>query len=319
MITRQEAAELLDVSPQTISNWVEKGVLNSHSSCDGRKTMLIDRRSIERYFDSLDDLASMENQISLQKEELSVVSMSLESRLREMNSTKFLFGDGISRYLLREIFGCVVSVAGEEVLNDREYQILSCLVDRMRVSDIAGLHDITTTRVMQLASKAISKICTMKSWPEYHREYKHVLDENHRLAVLLENQQIHIKNLETRLNVINGDGGESAVAGYTKLELAYVLGRRLVEENLSVRCLNCLHCEDIETVSDLVRRRKTDLLKLRNFGKKTLAELEDFLSGLHLSFGMDIDRLVDAEVELYLQDLNKNTLKSDMRYHQNGR
>ena len=70
MINRQEAATLLNVSAQTISNWVERGVLNGHFSCDGRKTMFIDRKSIEQYFDSLKDLSSMEKRIALQKKTL---------------------------------------------------------------------------------------------------------------------------------------------------------------------------------------------------------------------------------------------------------
>ena len=101
MISRQEAADLLNVSGQTISNWVEKGVLNGHYSCDGRKTMLIDRKSIEKYFDTLEDLAFMEKRIAFQKKTLKEESDALENSLKDMTKAKYLFGKGIPEFYLR--------------------------------------------------------------------------------------------------------------------------------------------------------------------------------------------------------------------------
>ena len=60
--------------------------------------------------------------------------------------------------------------------------------------------------------------------------------------------------------------------------------------NLSVRALNCLKAADVETLGDLVQYNKTDLLKFRNFGKKSLSELDDLLEGLNLQFGTDISK-----------------------------
>ena len=60
--------------------------------------------------------------------------------------------------------------------------------------------------------------------------------------------------------------------------------------NLSVRALNCLKAADVETLGDLVQYNKTDLLKFRNFGKKSLSELDALLEGLNLSFGTDITK-----------------------------
>lgn len=60
--------------------------------------------------------------------------------------------------------------------------------------------------------------------------------------------------------------------------------------NLSVRALNCLKAADVETLGDLVQYNKTDLLKFRNFGKKSLSELDDLLESLNLTFGTDITK-----------------------------
>ena len=74
------------------------------------------------------------------------------------------------------------------------------------------------------------------------------------------------------------------------LHMRQLLKTKLVDMELSVRALNCLKSAEVETLGDLVRYNKTDLLKFRNFGKKSLTELDQLLSELKLSFGMDITR-----------------------------
>jgi len=72
------------------------------------------------------------------------------------------------------------------------------------------------------------------------------------------------------------------------LHMRQLLKSKLVEMNLSVRALNCLKTAEVETVGDLVAFNKNDLLKFRNFGKKSLTELDELLLNLNLSFGMEI-------------------------------
>ena len=69
-----------------------------------------------------------------------------------------------------------------------------------------------------------------------------------------------------------------------------LLKTKLVDMDLSVRALNCLKSADVETLGELVVFNKTDLLKFRNFGKKSLTELDELLANLNLSFGMDISK-----------------------------
>lgn len=74
------------------------------------------------------------------------------------------------------------------------------------------------------------------------------------------------------------------------LHMRQLLKSKLTDMDLSVRALNCLKSAEVETLAELVVFNKTDLLKFRNFGKKSLTELEDLLTSLNLSFGMDISR-----------------------------
>ncbi|MDO4496273.1 MAG: DNA-directed RNA polymerase subunit alpha [Bacteroidales bacterium] len=72
------------------------------------------------------------------------------------------------------------------------------------------------------------------------------------------------------------------------LHMRQLLKTKLTDMDLSVRALNCLKSAEVETLGQLVEFNKSDLLKFRNFGKKSLTELEELLTSLNLSFGMDI-------------------------------
>ncbi len=72
------------------------------------------------------------------------------------------------------------------------------------------------------------------------------------------------------------------------LHMRQQLKTKLTDLDLSVRALNCLKAADVETLGDLVAYNKNDLLKFRNFGKKSLTELEDLLKIMNLNFGMDV-------------------------------
>ena len=74
------------------------------------------------------------------------------------------------------------------------------------------------------------------------------------------------------------------------LHMRQLLKTKLVDLDLSVRALNCLKAADVDTLGDLVTYNRNDLLKFRNFGKKSLTELDDLLDNMGLSFGMDISK-----------------------------
>ncbi|WP_294596757.1 DNA-directed RNA polymerase subunit alpha [uncultured Rikenella sp.] len=72
------------------------------------------------------------------------------------------------------------------------------------------------------------------------------------------------------------------------LHMRQLLKTKLTEQDLSVRALNCLKAAEVETLGELVRFQRSDLLKFRNFGKKSLSELDELLANLNLHFGMDV-------------------------------
>ena len=86
------------------------------------------------------------------------------------------------------------------------------------------------------------------------------------------------------------DSGDTNEFDQDFLKKRKLLKTPLTDLDLSVRALNCLKSADLEILGDLARIPKSELLKFRNFGKKSLTELEQKLESLDLSFGMDVSK-----------------------------
>ncbi len=99
--------------------------------------------------------------------------------------------------------------------------------------------------------------------------------------MLFSDEKIHLEPVDTE---VNEEFDEEV------LHMRQLLKTKLSDMNLSVRALNCLKAADVETLGELVKYQKNDLLKFRNFGKKSLTELDDLLDNLKLNFGMDISK-----------------------------
>lgn len=80
-------------------------------------------------------------------------------------------------------------------------------------------------------------------------------------------------------------------------KLRQLLKMRVDELELSVRSSNCLRAANIHTLADLVRNQESDMLKYKNFGRKSLVELNQVLSNLGLTFGMDVDKIMGSSHE----------------------
>lgn len=103
------------------------------------------------------------------------------------------------------------------------------------------------------------------------------------------------KLLKDHLNVFGHAEQEMEIAEEEKvdeeiLRIRNLLKMRVDELELSVRSSNCLHAANIVTLEDLVHKTESEMLRYRNFGRKSLNELNNILSELGLSFGMDVDK-----------------------------
>lgn len=95
---------------------------------------------------------------------------------------------------------------------------------------------------------------------------------------------------DERITLESDTKSETEEFDETSLHMRQLLKTKLVDMDLSVRALNCLKAADVETLGDLVSYAKSDLLKFRNFGKKSLTELEDLVDNKGLTFGMNVSK-----------------------------
>ena len=93
---------------------------------------------------------------------------------------------------------------------------------------------------------------------------------------------------DDKMNFILEDTNAENDLNEPELHMRQLLKTKLVDKDLSVRALNCLKAADVETIGDLVKLNRNELLKFRNFGKKSLTELDALLASLDLKFGMDV-------------------------------
>ena len=103
---------------------------------------------------------------------------------------------------------------------------------------------------------------------------------------------------EDRMDITVDEISTSSDFDEDSLHIRQLLKTRLADMNLSVRALNCLKAADVETLGELVSFHKSDLLKFRNFGKKSLVELEELVKAKNLDFGMNVAKYkLDLEKE----------------------
>ena len=93
---------------------------------------------------------------------------------------------------------------------------------------------------------------------------------------------------DEKITINMDDNSENETLDDEALRMRQLLKTKLSDQDLSVRALNCLKAADVDTVGDLVKLNRNDLLKFRNFGKKSLTELDELLASLNLKFGMDV-------------------------------
>ena len=80
-----------------------------------------------------------------------------------------------------------------------------------------------------------------------------------------------------------------------------LLDKSVDELELSVRSSNCLRAAEIKTIADLVQKSEPEMLKYRNFGRKSLKEIQDILGEMGLAFGMDITRYYENKLPVNVE------------------
>lgn len=294
MISRQEAAVLLEVDCQTVSNWVAKGVIKGRK-VDGR--VMVDKQTITRFFDDLKDLAATESSIRRTKSELEQNERELKMGLRDAVNARKVLGEGIPREVFKDLLWAIIEVAGQDVLDVRESDILRRIVDGASLEDVSLRYVISKYQVALVARRAIRKVSSMRSFSELRRDNRQLGRENEDCQRAILHLQGRIRELEDALSI-----REASLEKYGRKlgtnggEMTELFNTKLDDTGLSMRCLNGLRAGDVRTIGDLVKLARKDVANFRNLGGRSLAELDDLVEMTGLEWGMDVDAIVAADL-----------------------
>ena len=272
-IPASEAAEMVGVTAQTIRNLCKAKTLRYQMRTN---LFYVCREDVEKYAQSISEVNEIERSVEDYKreinkayEQLRDAKQEMQDRLEDMN----MFPERI-----KNITNLLMSLIPHFVDNlmEREVEIVMLILQGEKISDVAQKLQLTRDRTRQIWEKAIRK---MSYFPNEVR----MRDER------IEDLMRTIEDLEARLDQ----------AGLDKVphSKANLLASSIYDYDFSVRTLNCLRAAEIRTVEDLIKYPRARLLKFRNFGKKALTELDEWLDEHGLAFAQYEDETQEIKSE----------------------
>lgn len=277
-IKASDVALRFGVTRQTIRNWIDKGLLKA-TKLDGCHyvTMASVKAIEDKYSDIVVEEGTLEAYLKSLRTLTEEYKQSVEEYRNAITDNKLL---AKNRFVIARFIPVVYDLLRDGVqTTERGGLIIRRVIEGEDIRSIAQELGLTFERVRQILEKELRMI-RQNATPFYT-----LRKENESLKSRIAILELNAKNLAS-LSV------ERTVDGVPD----NILTKKLVDCNLSVRALNCLKDykeyvygklveRPIITVGDLTRIHKTDLLKMRNCGKKTLREVDDLLTELGLEWG----------------------------------
>ena len=291
LIPVKEAADRLGVTRQTLLNWAESGVIKITKQCQKNKAYLVDWETLEPLCGTVNDMMVAKEWFEQRKRDYEEATKELETMIKdakdEIIARKRLypFVNQLDFYL--SIPDALCSIGR---LKEREAVVVKKIIQGATFEEIGDELCLTSERVRQIFCTAIRKSSHLEHLRDELDEYEALKRKYTSLKSALEVMDNDFKEY-LKMRFQTNDDSKKNVEDAKEQELINLLSTQVTQFNFSVRCLNCLRSADIRTVGDIVRCRKTDFLRLRNFGRKSLTELDDFLEEHDLEWGMDVDGL----------------------------
>lgn len=255
-MTRNDAAAYLGVDPQTITNWVNKGLLGGINDKESKR-FWVNADDVKKYSEKYKMLSVSEELLNKEQKELLTSERKVNAKMQmlmhdALNVSSFRYDKiGSSLCVLLEL-----TSQGET----REKKIMQSFFDGDSINDIANRFQLSRERVRQIVIKAI-------------RKFYYAIEKLVGLKKENDSLKKEIKDVKMQLIMQEGEKNEELSEDVPPS----VFSIRLVNCNLPVRILNVTKAADIDTIGDLVQYSKFEMFKFRNFGKKSLIQLDEFI------------------------------------------
>lgn len=277
-MSRQEVADYFGVLPQTVSNWASRGLI---TPIEGTKGHHYSREQIEAHASSLIKLHRHDTRIAELEHLLNEKQKALELKWSDIETTEPLNPWDVKESFVRVARGIIATLPHIASRNDeRAENIVKDLLSFTSQKSIAEKNCLCVSRINELFNRSL----------RWYEEAPNVLEEKDRRIIeqsmLIMELKCKCVQLANELATLAEKQWETPIAVDEDF-LSYIKACETPINilPLSVRAKTCLDNAEIETLGELIALEKHDLLKFRNFGKKSLTEIEDLLESLNLHFG----------------------------------
>ena len=300
-ITRNKAAEILGVSRQTISNYIEQGLIGS---CVGEHGILyVNSEDVEKYAKKYKMLAANEKMIEEKLKEVEARKRAINVELTELRNRATANGK-LAANAVGMLFGVINAMSHLGVLPNltyRESNLLKDIIKGMTYDELSIKYGVSATRIRQLVVRTCNKLT--------YNEDIVIAELSTNRALLSEVDHLNklVKSLQISYDEYRRGNGDKPLSG--ALLPPMILSRDINDCGFSVRILNMFRSYSIYTVGDLLRKfhGKSDLAKIRNLGNKSTLAILDFIEENHLSFKQN----GESEEDFYIRLNNKLSNQKD--------
>lgn len=291
-ITRNKAAEILGLSRQTISNYIEQGLIGS---CVGEHGILyVNSEDVEKYAQKYKMLAANEKMIDDKLKEVEAHKRAINVELTELRNRATANGK-LAANAVGMLFGVINTMSYLNItpkLSYRESQMLKDIINGMTYDELSFKYDLTTARIRQIVEKTCNKLT--------YNENAAIADiaTNQDLRIVIDGLKKKLKAVQTSYDEYRRAKGDVPISGAVLPPL--ILGKDVNDCDFPVRILNMFRGYNVYTVGDLLRKfhGKSDIAKIRNLGKKSIYIILDFIEENNLSFKQDGESDEDFYIRL---------------------
>lgn len=304
-ITRKKAAEILGLSRQTISNYIEQGLIGS---CVGEHGILyVNSEDVEKYAQKYKMIAANEKMIDDKLKEVEAHKRAINVELTELRNRATANGK-LAANAVGMLFGVINAMSHLGItpkLGYRQYQILKDIINGMTYDELSIKYGLSATRIRQI----VVMICN--SLTDNEDTAIAEIATNKDLRIVIENLKKKLKSVQTSYDEYRRAKGDVPISSAILPPL--ILGKDVNDCGFTVRILNMFKWCDVYTVGDLLRKFhcKSDLDKLRNLGKKSVCIILDFIEENNLSFKKNGESDEDFYIRLNNNLSNKKHEEND--------
>lgn len=302
LILLTEAARRLGLTDQTLRNWEKKGILRIKAI---GKARYVDENTINSIQDTAEEIAHTQRRLKKLRDQKAQEAKEFMEAMHDKAARQHYYRLVVVSGIRTEFFSLVADMLQEYgSLTYREAEIMKKLLKGSTYEDIGESFGLSRERIRQIVEKSIRKSRDLTWLKERLDHIRDLETDNQSMKAAYKNIKGQLRQQEEQERKESKQDEEARrQAIMEKDEVCKLLSTRLMDCEFSARTIHCLTTGgcDFETIGDVVRLRKTDVLKIRNFGKKSLKELDDFFDTHGLQWGTDVDKVYRERFELLIK------------------